>query len=192
MIRANLLPRDKRGAMLFGVQLDLSDLWRVLIATGFALTGIIVIWLGFTMAIARQDERLDFLNADLAKLAPQTNDVGQLSSNVERLKTIDRDAIWIRHSGQTIALRMAYLGNAVPDGIWLDRLAQDSSGWSIDGGGHNLESVSRLLQSLSATSPGLRTSFQDVQNHLQYQFKATITDLPANAVAPAKAGAKNG
>jgi Tfp pilus assembly protein PilN len=182
MIRANLIPPDTRGTVVFGYRLEVSDIWRALAAVGTSLLFALALLALFDGVIHGLHEQLNTENDRLAQLASQTNDVGELSANTKRLQEIDQEAAWLQRSGQLIAIRLAALGNAVPRDVWLEHMGQDQTGWTIDGDGRTLDAMSRLLDDVSALSPGLQAGFLSIAGDngpvtSTYTFKARITPV---------------
>ncbi len=179
MIRANLLPRQKTETSLFGMTLARREIGTGFIVFVGCLIALVIFNFVILGRVASEQAQLDDINNQIAALAPKTNDVGQLSSDVRRLQQIDRAAIWLHRSGQTTALRLAYLGNAIPNGAWLDRVAQDQKGWTIKGSGTSLPAISSVVRGVSRVSPGLQTLFQAVNTDQTLSYQMSIADPAA-------------
>jgi hypothetical protein len=98
----------------------------------------------------------------LQALINETNNAGLLSSNVHRLQEIDRDAEWLRKSGQWVALRLAYIGNAVPANVSISHMEQNKDGWVINGDASTLGDVATEGRNFSGISPGLNTTIDSI------------------------------
>ena len=132
MMRANLLPRSASEFALFGLSLDGERLRQGLIAltwvalTAATATGIELLRLHrlereltrqSAIVVADEMRRARGTNACLRRRAPSR--LAQLGS-------------LLRESGNDVALQIARVGNAIPPGMWLDRLSWDSANRSAE------------------------------------------------------------
>jgi Tfp pilus assembly protein PilN len=179
MIRVNLLPRQPTDTRFFGLSVAKRELNTGALVFLGCLLALVIFHFVLVQRVASEQADLDSVNNQIAALAPRTNDVGQLSADVRRLQEIDRAAIWLHRSGQTTALRLAYLGNAIPQGAWIERVAQDSHGWTIKGSGKDLQSIGSVVRGISHVSPGLQTLFQAVNTEQALTYQMTIADPQA-------------
>jgi hypothetical protein len=184
-MRVNLLPAKKHDTLLFGLPIDKEDIYWSLALLVACIAVIGAFNLSLNARVDSEQATLDSLNAQTVSMIAQTNDIGQISSDVRRLQQIDRSAIWLKRSGQATALRLAYLGNTIPPDAWVDRLGQDTKGWSIKGAGKSLRSISAVVRGVARVSPRLETLFRAVSSGDSFAYELTIVDpMPSPTPAP--------
>lgn len=179
VIRANLLPPEKNKKTFLGVKVEKIDFIRA--GLTFAAVALLSLGIQFTydaQANNKQSE-LDDINNHLAAMATQTNTLGQLSADVHRLQEIQRDSDWLKASGQTAALRLALLGNAVPPGAWVEHITHDKTGWVISGGVNDLKTLPIVARDFNKVSPGLITSFSNIDTQKNINYKMSIVEPQA-------------
>jgi len=169
MIRANLLPRERKTLNAFGVDLDLDRLRR-------ALSALIVLATLVMFASALQFIRTQRLGSEAALVesllaaneAPR-RDLAALVAQVTVLQHIERASRLARHSGNDAASAFAVIGNAVPNSVWLDGIARQPDGYLISGTARTLGAVGDTLDALSRTQRPAHASLinvaQDAPRH---------------------------
>ena len=179
VLRANLMPPKIVGQIVFGMRVEPKDFLRA----GITAAAVALLLGGLQFSINTQIESkgrdLDSVNSQLAAMATQTNNVGQLAADVQRLQEISRDATWLKTSGQTAALRLAYIGNAVPSGAWITHIRHGRDGWTIEGGAKDVKTLSIVARGFQNVSPGLQTAFSEIDTKNIPTYKVGITEPPA-------------
>jgi hypothetical protein len=133
VIRANLLPAAGTKIALFGIALDPDALRAVALA---------IVWIAFAAAASggvegwrlyrMQDEarrQIDLAQANDGRRA----ETRRIALEVAHLQDVRASAAELHDSGNEAALQIARVGNAIPQGVWLDRLSW--SGRTVELGG---------------------------------------------------------
>ena len=174
----NLL-RSPAKFSAFGLPLDAEQLRSAFLALVW-----IVVAASATAAV--EEFRLHRLEADLAERTAQArtndarrNDVRKLSLEVARLQDVRNSANALRESGNDAALQIARAGNAVPDGVWLDRLSSDGFRLQIGGESLSLEAAGSTAASLEHAFPNGRAILTDLHRRDDQRY-VFATELELN------------
>ncbi|PXX45961.1 MULTISPECIES: PilN domain-containing protein [Aquitalea] len=194
MIRINLLPHreQKKAAHRLRFQLLLGC------AVAAALLIIGISYFVLDARQSRQDERNQFLQAEITKLNQQIKDIGMLKKQrddllarkqlVERLQQGRNDAVHV----------FDQLLRQTPDGIYLKSFKQSGNTFSFSGYGLSGARVSNYMRTLAQSQifnePQLiEVKSAVVNNQRVSEFSLTSTlKLPAAASAPASQVAAQG
>ncbi len=133
---------------MFGLSLD-TDHLRAFFA-GIALVALVAsVGLALErMRIARMTSSLERAETELARHAPERNDVRTAIAEIARYRAFAHDAAAFRRSGTDAAIAIARIGNAIPAHVWLDRLERDDTGYALGGGARTIEAVGRTMLAL--------------------------------------------
>ncbi len=179
-MRANLLPRSPAKFGLFGLSLDGERLRQGLIALS---------WVAFMAASAAGVEllRLHQLEVELARQTAAVSanearrgEVRNLAFDVAHLQDVRNAAALLRESGNDVALQIARVGNAIPPGVWLDRLVWDSRTVALGGESASIEIAGSTAALLERTFPNGRAVLTDVRRREddRYVFAAELELRP--------------
>jgi len=169
MIRANLLPHERKRLSAFGLHVDLDHLRQ-------ALSLLIILATVVTLATAIQFIRMQRLGREatraeflLAANEGPRRDLAALAAQVALLQHIERASRLTRHSGNDAASAFAAIGNAVPTSVWLDGIVHQPDGYLISGSAHSLGAVRDTLDAISRTQRPAHASLinvaQDAPRH---------------------------
>lgn len=148
MILINLLPHRemarKRARQAFNVSLVSSVL------LGAAVAGGIYLW--YQHAISEQQNRNNFLSAEIKKLEAEIKEVATLQDEIAALKA-RQEAVENLQADRNLPVHL--LNEAVrqlPDGVYLKGIRQENQNVLINGVAQSNERVSELLRNLSRNS----------------------------------------
>jgi hypothetical protein len=164
MIRANLLPRPRTKIDAFGFQVDGEFAREVVLSLAVVVT---VAAIGFgieTLRLHRISIAAIDSEAALANRVAERNEARALALSVARYQEIAREAVVVRRSGPAAELAIAQVGNAVPEGVWLDSLAQVPSGLEVTGAAYSLDAVSTAMLALGSAFPSRRIALVAIDN----------------------------
>jgi hypothetical protein len=172
-MRANLLPQAGTEWRLFGLRVARDEVRALGITLAVVAALMLPSWATLAVLTARSAAEADAVAANLRADAIERVRAYDLAQRVARLKAIAHEATLLQSSGLRRAMRIATLGNALPDDAWYERLAQDAEGWHITGRSLRLDDVAAALDRMRA--PGTRTILDDIENRDSYvEFHATI------------------
>jgi Tfp pilus assembly protein PilN len=153
MTRANLLPRSRTKLALFGLALDGARVAQ-------ALTGIAAIALAGAAAAGIELYRLHLLEEASARQTAliRANDarraaVRSLALEVSRLEDVRDTAAGLRSSGNEAAVQLARIGNAIPPGVWLDRIVWNSRTFELAGDASSIDAAGSAVTLLVRAFP---------------------------------------
>ncbi len=158
MIRINLLPAPGDGIALLGVSIDRRFVRDILLgallamlagATTFSFQHVI---LERTRTAANRDEKI------VARHALERDAANALGADVARLQRVEREALARRRSGNTIAVALARIGNAIPWNVWLDGIDQRPDGYLVAGDAPSLDAIGETLLSVERDDRGHRVA----------------------------------
>ncbi|MBD5655816.1 MAG: PilN domain-containing protein [Candidatus Eremiobacteraeota bacterium] len=185
MIRANLLPRPKENARIFGIEIDIAYLRQ-------ALAGLLTVALVAALGVGIEELAVHRLRADamaretqLAARAGERAQSKQLALDVARYQAFAREADFFRRSGSVAALAVARIGNTVPPTVWLESLERDGDGYTLTGGSNSVDVLSGALLALDNALPQTSASLLSIDNHTTgrdgVRFRAQLHDSVATA-----------
>jgi hypothetical protein len=154
VIRANLLPRPRHTARVFGIRFDVDHIRQC--ASGLALVALVAA-IGCGIERARIDAATGQLAAARNVLSARqaARDLARsLALDVARYQEFARRAARERRSGADAAFAIARIGNAVPETVWLDAVDHDASGYTVSGESLTVGAVGGAILHLGASSPG--------------------------------------
>jgi len=163
MIRANLLPQATAKVALFGFALNAHFVRQICIATACvalaaaASGGIELRRLHDTEDDAARQNAL--VTANDARRA----EVRAVALELAHLQDVRESATDLRDSGNRVALEIARIGNAIPAGVWLDRLAWSAQTFELAGGTSSLEAAGSTAAFLERDAPRGRAILTDVR-----------------------------
>ncbi|QDL55795.1 PilN domain-containing protein [Rhodoferax aquaticus] len=149
MILINLLPHReaarKRRRDLFNVSLGASALF------GGVIAGAVFLW--YQAAIAVQQNSNGVLSSEIAKLDSQIKDIAGLESEIAALRA-RQQAVEDLQSDRNLPVHLlTELVNQLPDGVYINKMAQIDQIIAITGSAQSNERVSELLRKLSDNTP---------------------------------------
>jgi Tfp pilus assembly protein PilN len=179
VIRANLLPAAGTKLALFGLAIDpellralaLAILWIVLAA---AASGAVEGWRLHRV----QDEarrQIDLARANDARRA----EARSIALDLAHLQDVRAAAAELRDSGNEAALQIARVGNAIPQGVWLDRLSWNAQTVELGGETSSIELAGSTAALLERELPKGKALLTDLhrRDDGRYAFAAEL-DLP--------------
>jgi len=176
MIRANLLPRSATKVALFGLSLDGDRLRQGLIAlTWVALAAMSATGIEL-LRLHRLEQELARRSATILANEARRGEVRTLALDVAHLQDVHNSAALLRESGNDAAIQIARVGNAIPPGVWLDRLAWDSKTVALGGESSSIEIVASTAALLERDLPRARAVFTDLRRREgdHYVFAAEL------------------
>ena len=149
MILINLLPHReaarKRRRDKFNVSLGLAAL------LGGVIAGSIFLW--FEAAIASQESNNAFLESEIKKLDSQIKDIATLETEIAGLRA-RQQAVEDLQSDRNLPVHLlAELVKQLPDGVYLNKMAQVDQSVTLSGVAQSNERVSELLRNLANNTP---------------------------------------
>lgn len=149
MILINLLPHReaarKRRRDLFNVSLGASALLGGLIA------GSIFLW--YQAAITSQQSNNTLLETEIKKLEAQIKDIATLESEIAALRA-RQQAVEDLQSDRNLPVHLlTELVNQLPDGVYINKMAQLDQSVTLTGVAQSNERVSELLRNLANNTP---------------------------------------
>jgi type IV pilus assembly protein PilN len=151
VILINLLPHReaarKRRKDAFYVMLGLAALAGLLIA------GLIYGW--YQAQIAAQQNKNNFLQAEIKKLEIKIKDVATLQAEIASLRARQQAVENLQADRNTPVLLLNELVKQLPDGVYVNSLKQDGINVAIVGVAQSNERVSELLRNLANNSTWL-------------------------------------
>ena len=151
MILINLLPhreeKRRRRKQAFFVALGMSAAVGALVVGG---------WYGvLQQLISVQQERNNFLNAEIKKLDEQIKDIATLRAEIDALKARQR-AVEDLQTDRNIPVHLLNeLVRQVPEGVYLDSVRQNGQTVTVAGVAQTNERVSELLRNTAYNSTWL-------------------------------------
>lgn len=151
MILINLLPhreeRRRRRKQAYFVALGLAA------AGGLVIAGI---WyLGLMEMISNQQERNEFLQAEIHKLEVQIKDIASLKAEIEGLKARQKVVEDFQIDRNMPVHLLNELVRQTPEGVYLSMMKQDGQNVSVTGLAQTNERVSEFLRNTAYNSPWL-------------------------------------
>jgi type IV pilus assembly protein PilN len=149
VILINLLPHReaarKRRRDVFNISLGASALFGGLIA------GAIFLW--YQAAISEQQRTNQALQTEIKKLENQIKDISGLESEIAALRA-RQQAVEDLQSDRNLPVHLlTEMVNQLPDGVYINRMAQVDQLVTINGVAQSNERVSELLRNLSSNTP---------------------------------------
>lgn len=149
MILINLLPHRevarKRRRDVFNVSLGASAL------VGGVIAGCIFLW--YQAAISVQQNANTILELEIKRLDGQIKDIAGLESEIAALRA-RQQAVEDLQSDRNLPVHLlAELVNQLPDGVYINKMAQTDQLIAISGSAQSNERVSELLRNLSGNTP---------------------------------------
>jgi len=149
VILINLLPHReaarKRRKDVFNVSLGLSAL------LGGVLAGACFLW--YQAAISSQQSTNDILSSEIKKLEAQIKDIAGLETEIAALRA-RQQAVEDLQSDRNLPVHlMNELVNQLPDGVYLQKMAQIDQSVTLSGVAQSNERVSELLRNLGNNTP---------------------------------------
>ena len=149
MILINLLPHReaarKRRRDVFNISLGASALFGGLIAGG--------VFLWYQAAISEQVSTNQALQTEIKKLENQIKDISGLESEIAALRA-RQQAVEDLQSDRNLPVHLlTEMVNQLPDGVFINRMAQLDQVVTINGVAQSNERVSELLRNLSSNTP---------------------------------------
>lgn len=149
MILINLLPHReaarKRRRDVFNISLGASALFGGLIAGG--------VFLWYQAAISEQQSTNQALQTEIKKLENQIKDISGLESEIAALRA-RQQAVEDLQSDRNLPVHLlTEMVNQLPDGVFINRMAQLDQVVTINGVAQSNERVSELLRNLSSNTP---------------------------------------
>lgn len=164
MIRANLLPRATRTFAALGFELGGEYLREAMLGIA-VMTAVAAVGVGIeTLRVHRIESTLAEAATAVANRSAERDASTALALQVSRYQEIAREEETDRQSGTVAALAIARVGNAVPNGVWLDTLTHDATGFSLTGSAGSLDAVGAAITRLGAASPGRRATLVSIDN----------------------------
>jgi len=160
MILINLLPhreeRRQRRKQAFYAGLGLS-----------AVAGLVIAGLWYLVLqqmIAAQNDRNEFLTAEIAKLDNEIKDIASLRSDIESLKARQRAVEDLQTDRNMPVHLLNELVRQTPEGIYLTAIRQDGQSVNVSGMALTNERVSEFLRNTANNSPWLeRPELQEIK-----------------------------
>jgi Tfp pilus assembly protein PilN len=163
MIRANLLPQASAKIALFGLTLNARLLRQICVATA-------CVGLATAATAALELRRLGDLEESAARQRAlvSANDarraeVRAVALELAHLQDVRASANELRDSGNEVALEIARIGNAIPVGVWLDRLSWSAQAFELAGETSSLESAGSTAALLERDVSGGKALLTDVR-----------------------------
>ena len=149
MILINLLPHReaarKRRRDVFNISLGASALFGGLIA------GAVFLW--YEAAISEQQSTNQVLQTEIKKLEGQIKDISGLESEIAALRA-RQQAVEDLQSDRNLPVHLlTEMVNQLPDGVYINKMAQVDQLVTINGVAQSNERVSELLRNLSSNTP---------------------------------------
>nr|WP_295786940.1 PilN domain-containing protein [Rhodoferax sp.] len=149
MILINLLPHReaarKRRRDVFNISLGASALFGGLIAGG--------VFLWYQAAISEQQSTNQALQTEIKKLENQIKDISGLESEIAALRA-RQQAVEDLQSDRNLPVHLlSEMVNQLPDGVYINKMAQVDQVVTINGIAQSNERVSELLRNLSGNTP---------------------------------------
>jgi type IV pilus assembly protein PilN len=149
VILINLLPHReaarKRRRDVFNISLGASALFGGLIA------GAIFLW--YEAAISEQKSTNQALQTEIKKLESQIKDISGLESEIAALRA-RQQAVEDLQSDRNLPVHLlGEMVNQLPDGVYINKMAQIDQLVTINGIAQSNERVSELLRNLSSNTP---------------------------------------
>lgn len=142
MILINLLPhreeKRRRRKAAFFAGLGASAL------AGAAIAG--VWWLGLQQLTSQQQERNQFLRAEITKLDAQIKDIASLRAEIEALKARQKAVEDLQTDRNVPVHLLNELVKHVPEGVYLTQIRQNGDVVQVNGIAQTNERVSELLR----------------------------------------------
>lgn len=151
MILINLLPHReaarKRRKEAFFVSLGGAAV------AGLAIAGSVYLW--FAAQIDTQQDRNQFLQAEIKKLEAQIKDIAALQQEIAALRARQQAVEDLQADRNMPVHLLNELVRQLPDGIYLTAVKQDNQLVTLNGVAQSNERVSELLRNLANKSPWL-------------------------------------
>ncbi len=193
MILINLLPhreeKRKRRRAAFFVGLGVAA------SIGVAVVGIWYVVLQQMMA--GQQERNEFLNAEIAKLELQIKDIATLRAEIDSLKARQKAVEDLQTDRNTPVYVLNELVKQTPEGVYFNVIKQDGQVLNLSGVAQTNERVSELLRNTGNNSEWLtrpdlveikassaQTASRDQKRLFDFSMRVSIKP-PASADAAA-------
>jgi type IV pilus assembly protein PilN len=150
-VRINLLPHReaarKARKEAFQVMLGISAL------VGLAVAGAIYLW--FQARIENQQERNQFLQAQIRTLDVQIKEIATIEQEIAAL-TARQKAVEDLQADRNLPVHLLNeLVKQLPDGVYITSLKQDDQAVTLQGVAQSNERISELLRNLAENTPWL-------------------------------------
>ncbi|RCW74142.1 PilN domain-containing protein [Pseudorhodoferax soli] len=150
-VRINLLPHReaarKARKEAFQVMLGVSAL------VGLAVAGAIYLW--FQARIENQQERNQFLQAQIRTLDVQIKEIATIEQEIAAL-TARQKAVEDLQADRNLPVHLLNeLVKQLPDGVYITSLKQDDQAVTLQGVAQSNERISELLRNLAENTPWL-------------------------------------
>jgi hypothetical protein len=162
MIRANLLPRPRESASLFGLRIDSEYAREAIAALGLS---ILVASIGFcieTLRIAHLEADVAIQERAIDARSVERASAKDLALETARYERIDREARLYRSSGNAIAVQIARLGNRTPSNVWLDTMEHTESGYTLSGNARSIAGIGNAMAALGGAPNILRADLVSI------------------------------
>ncbi len=176
MMRANLLPHPKTTARVLGTHVDLDFVRQALVGLAFvALVALVGIGIE-RFRIHRLETAIDVARTISDAQASRRAEAKRLALDVARYQEFARRADVVRESGNDAARAIARIGNGVPRGVWLERLAHGDAGYTLTGGARDVDAVGGAILRLGDVPGTGIASLVSIDNrsHDAVRFDARI------------------
>jgi hypothetical protein len=184
-MRINLIPESESGMTIFGHHLATDQARSASVAIFVALLAITPGWIVMTFVNAHTSNEIARITTQIDKEDDRRQQLLGLADELARFQLIDKAAGVLAMSGQLRALRLAQLGNVLPNRVWYDRIEQDQSGWHIVGRSLGIDDIARAITSIGSTTPGLPAGLENLkQADNALEFAAFIGSAKSDASAP--------
>jgi type IV pilus assembly protein PilN len=191
VILINLLPhredKRKRRKTAFFVGLGVSAVVGLAIAGGWYLV--------VEQMISAQEERNQYVRAEITKLDAQIKDIASLRSEIESLRARQKAVEDLQTNRNVPVYLLSDLVRQTPEGVYLTTIRQTDRIVSIDGIAQTQERVSELLRNTSKSAEWLERpelveiSATNAQGRRMFKFVMRVTIKQPSGEAPSDAAA---
>jgi type IV pilus assembly protein PilN len=191
VILINLLPhredKRKRRKSAFFVGLGVSAV------VGLAIAG--VWYLVLEQMISAQEQRNQYVRAEITKLDAQIKDIASLRSEIESLRARQKAVEDLQTNRNVPVYLLSDLVRQTPEGVYLTTIRQTDRTVSIDGIAQTQERVSEFLRNTSKSAEWLERpelveiSATNAQGRRMFKFVMRVTIKRPSGEAPSDAAA---
>jgi len=177
MIRANLLPIQRQSVRLLGLRFEVSQLRRVVSAAALIIASAAFVFVIESTRL-RQLEALErHQQVFLVQNASKRSESHRLALELSRLQELERTAAALRDSGNSTALQIARIGNAVPRHVWFDHLVWSAGGFNLSGRSASMDYLVAAVGRLDRVFPGKSVLISSVEQRENepLQFTARLS-----------------